>query len=278
MKSVMAMPPRPKLSPVRSVPAASPQLCELIASAGGRSFPDKLAQFFATICATRFVHVFEIVDSRPNTLIAIGPDDQSSEAARHQTVLYDKWKIWENDASMSALISTTSEFAVFTDTKSTVPDALRSIWRSGQAASRTMFCGRSSRGVLGFSLMQTQNSSAPVFELTEFSTIANLAFAAIRSHVDTMASWYRFTNSLQDFASIELQLKTPGLRLSNRQRQVAARILFGLTSHEIANELEIDIETVVSHRKRLYYQLDVASQRELMIWYLRLVAGHGETG
>lgn len=56
--------------------------------------------------------------------------------------------------------------------------------------------------------------------------------------------------------------------LSKREGEVCARILYGLSTCGIALDLGIGKESVMTYRKRAYARLRIASQRELLVWYL----------
>ena len=58
--------------------------------------------------------------------------------------------------------------------------------------------------------------------------------------------------------------------LSRREREVCARILHGMSSCVIADDLGIGKESVMTYRKRAYGRLGIASQRELLMWYLEI--------
>jgi LuxR family transcriptional regulator, activator of tox operons len=52
-------------------------------------------------------------------------------------------------------------------------------------------------------------------------------------------------------------------QLSNREIQVCAEIVRGLTSQAIASSLGVSINTVLTHRRRAYAKLNISSQNEL---------------
>src|SRR5690606_32985228 len=61
-----------------------------------------------------------------------------------------------------------------------------------------------------------------------------------------------------------------------REVEVCARILHGMSSIGIALDLGVGEETVRTYRKRSYQRLQIASERELLVWYLDLgVLGAG---
>ena len=53
--------------------------------------------------------------------------------------------------------------------------------------------------------------------------------------------------------------------LTDREREVLGQILSGLTSKQIARELNVSPRTVEAHRKNLLRKLDTASVKELML-------------
>ena len=62
----------------------------------------------------------------------------------------------------------------------------------------------------------------------------------------------------QDQTSVEL--------LSERERQVLARISQGMTNEEIAGELDITPRTVRTHLANIYQKIDVHSRAEAVVW------------
>ncbi len=61
--------------------------------------------------------------------------------------------------------------------------------------------------------------------------------------------------------------------LTERESQVLARIVHGMTNEEIAEDLEIDQETVKQHVKRLLRKLGVEDRTQAALWGLRQESG-----
>lgn len=59
-----------------------------------------------------------------------------------------------------------------------------------------------------------------------------------------------------------------GERLTPREQQIVQLILQGYPTETIARKLGISRGTVKNHRRRLYYKLDITSERELFLRYL----------
>ena len=56
--------------------------------------------------------------------------------------------------------------------------------------------------------------------------------------------------------------------LTPREREIVRNILAGYSSEAIAKALDIGRGTVKNHRVRLYYKLDITTERELFSLFL----------
>jgi DNA-binding CsgD family transcriptional regulator len=92
--------------------------------------------------------------------------------------------------------------------------------------------------------------------------------AMLRKHMGTGEVVSKMEEPLSSLQTIESCLADcTGLPL--RERQVCARILYGLSSAGIGVDLALRESTVKTYRKRAYDRLRIGSERELITWYLR---------
>lgn len=56
--------------------------------------------------------------------------------------------------------------------------------------------------------------------------------------------------------------------LSHRENLVAISIAKGLKNHEIADQMNISVNTVKTYLSRIYRKCEVRNRVELTIWYL----------
>lgn len=73
---------------------------------------------------------------------------------------------------------------------------------------------------------------------------------------------------LGSIGAIEADLRHVLGAARRRQVQVGARLVAGKSAGEIADDLAISRETVISYRKRLYEHIGVETSRDLLLWYL----------
>lgn len=80
----------------------------------------------------------------------------------------------------------------------------------------------------------------------------------------------RITGSLSSFMTREAQidmlierLEKIDAALSQREKEVCARVLLGMSSEGIALDLDVKTQSVLTYRKRAYARLNISSQNEL---------------
>ena len=78
---------------------------------------------------------------------------------------------------------------------------------------------------------------------------------------------------ISSLVEIESGIAESGMALSKREAEVCARILYGMSAAGIALDLGVGIESITTYRKRAYHRLGIATQRELLVWYLKLRCG-----
>ena len=68
----------------------------------------------------------------------------------------------------------------------------------------------------------------------------------------------------------------PGKKLTVREQQIVQLILRGYPTETIAQKLGIGRGTVKNHRRRLYYKLDITSERELFLRYFDVLSSQDQ--
>ncbi len=98
-----------------------------------------------------------------------------------------------------------------------------------------------------------------------------LVLPMLARHIGLRRQQEQVIAALSSLPAIEATLAAARqLPMPPRERQVAARLLYGLSASAIASDLGISKETVLSYRKRIYHRLGIGCHRELLFWYLRL--------
>lgn len=132
-------------------------------------------------------------------------------------------------------------------------------------AGRAMLVGERNDNLYGVSFFRDR--SAGFFSQPERLVIRSLAdtlISCVAKHHDVLV---RDSSLCALFASVEeLASSFAGIpvRLTARECEVCARIVYGMSMKEIARDLNISAESGVTYRKRAYLRLRVTSRSELL--------------
>lgn len=107
----------------------------------------------------------------------------------------------------------------------------------------------------------------------DIKTVAMLSSLTDMRDLETFAAYFNIYDSEQDIRKIITNLfskknedKTTDEMLSERETEVLIKIIHGLSNKEIAEELNISIHTVITHRKNITNKTGVKSQAGLVIY------------
>jgi enoyl-CoA hydratase len=98
----------------------------------------------------------------------------------------------------------------------------------------------------------------------------SVAENAVTTNLDSPSHRANSLNTFGSIAVIEARLRGGNLGLTERELQVTARILFGISALGIAAEFTLAEETIATYRKRAYERLHIAGRYELIRLYLEL--------
>lgn len=92
------------------------------------------------------------------------------------------------------------------------------------------------------------------------SALAEISLPLLRKHVDMLGDESHLTVP----ARVEKRLSRSFPLLSQRERQVCARTLVGMTAEAISIDLSISTTTVLTYRRRAYERYNLSSSQEMM--------------
>ena len=140
--------------------------------------------------------------------------------------------------------------------------------RSLQQAQRIIVCGRRHEAAYAIYILRACEGD-PVAErfVGRLRSAFQMLLVAVAKHVDGNALRPSLSRAFSSLPEMQ-QFIFESSKLSPREAEVCARILFGLSPCDIAADLEIGKESVITYRKRAFQRLEINSQRELLIWYL----------
>jgi DNA-binding CsgD family transcriptional regulator len=199
-----------------------------------------------------------------------------TDIARRQAVLYQQEGFWRRDPVLRwarARRDSRNPLLMRLDpTRLQHRDFRESIYVSKHIYERLAICGTRPDGLYVLSLLRsTELGAFHDADVAALGASADLLVAALAKH----ESVTRFVaesaaSALRSIDHIAERLARSDAGLTRREQDVCARILFGLSSAEIAAELFVTEESVATYRKRAYRRLNITGRYELLGWYLRL--------
>ncbi|MTD54567.1 helix-turn-helix transcriptional regulator [Amycolatopsis pithecellobii] len=270
--------------PISSSPAG---LAGLVDGIGERDFGNRLLALLHDVCGADYCTVFHLNSLGGQMVTTAGLN--SIDVAQRQARLYLEGQRWKSDP----MILQSRKQLTGRHTSSVVHMAVRELpdvayrdrlYTRAGVCDRVLLCGRSATGVIGLSVLRT--SKAGIFggeDLRQVHEVSSVLLAIIDKHVGVLRQDLNLRRALTSLDQIENCLTNSRIPLSPREKQVCARILYGMSSNDIAIDLHIGDETATTYRKRAYQRLEITTQRELLLWYLdlweeRYLRGHAGLG
>ena len=132
-------------------------------------------------------------------------------------------------------------------------------------AGRALIVGERAGRLYGLSMFR--GHAAGFFsadEHTAIESMSDLLVSMVAKHAEAVSQRLSVTPLLSSVDAMESAFRSMGARLSERESQVCARIVYGMAMKEIARDLGITPESAVTYRKRAFLRLDVADRAALL--------------
>lgn len=250
-----------------------PGLSEVISAVGGKDFQARFVDYLNKNCGAEHCALFRLRDEQPMEIMSMSLD--GSDTAHKQIMLYLEGQYWKRDPSIieakrRVLQPVTSMLRL--DIRDLQDNELReSIYGRKHILERVLLCGGVGTSKLGLSILSSQRTGPFSGQGLEYLRgVGSLLLSVMDKHTTMIGSRHSAAFALTSLPEIERCISIAPERFSRREREVISRILYGLSTAGIALDLVVAEETVMTYRKRAYHRLDIGTQRELLLWYLRL--------
>lgn len=243
-------------------------ILDLVGSIGDASFYDELATLLFEQFAVENIYLFGLDDDTAKT-VATYSRDRSGRAHEHAAV-YDERRLWLVDHPAPVAGHTPSgRVAIVIDyLKSSPIFELRRYGKQMRVGCRTAFMTRKSTNPVGLTFAWPEAMgrlpSCPV----DMQQVVDTVLPFLARHEELRRRNRRLPVAVSTLSEIIPRIQTYIGDSRPREIEVAARLIKGQTAGEIATDLSISTETVVTHRKRIYEHIGVQGCRELLLWYV----------
>jgi DNA-binding CsgD family transcriptional regulator len=248
-------------------------LTDLIDGIGNADFGQRLLGLFQHACGADGFAIYHMSEDAVRDVAAEMRED--SAIARRQVALYLENQRWRRDPMIAQ-----ARQHLGMHSAGLVQASLRELPRADfrdviydrtNICDRVLLCGRSAGGMIGLSIVRTAEHGAfTAVDMMRLTDVCSVLMSIVGKHVEIVHRRPKLTRALTSLEHIHRCLNAAATALSPREAEVCARILYGMSFGGIAIDLGIGEETVVTYRKRAYDRLGIATQRELLIWYVNL--------
>jgi DNA-binding CsgD family transcriptional regulator len=241
----------------------------VIDAIGEQGFEAELLWFLNETCDAEHCAIFSLDGPAPTEVSAASLEE--TQRALAKPALYLQAQRWRRDPSMVAARQhpdPTSANLIRLDIARLEDPELRELVFT-QIGDRLLLYGPSVAGPVALSILKSGDGN--VFDrkaILRLAQVAALLLPIIGKHASALLNRRRTFLTLTSLEDIEGCICRMSEGLPRRESQVCARIVYGMSSMGIALELGISEETVMTYRKRIYQRLNIATQRELLLWYV----------
>lgn len=254
------------------VSASNNDFPSLISSIGEENFDSSLVGWLNKICGAEHTSLFYIAANRMTNWATASIDGASQNY--QDLAVYLSEGLWQLDPSLEfaqAEMSAKDRVVVRTDIASLPDEKLREFiyYRRG-IRDRVLMCERVAGGVVVLTLCSSNSDFASPHNLKSIEEHYDTLFALLAKHIDLARRGTDASVALTTLAEIECCISEQMPSMPRREAEVCSRAIYGISTLGISLDLGISQETVMTYRKRAYSRLQIATQRELYIWYLKL--------
>ncbi|WP_375394399.1 LuxR C-terminal-related transcriptional regulator [uncultured Sphingomonas sp.] len=244
---------------------------KLIDALGESTFGPVLLATTRNLCGAEHLALYDLCEDAPVALATASPC--AAATASQQASLYVSGGYWRCDPLLAQIgrleLGDPAMIARLDPEHLAATDLRDTIYRPHNVVGRLVLGARLRSGPVALSLIRTRRRGpfSPA-DAVSLQDVASDLIHLLGKHVALRRSLGSAAASLRSLAVIEREIAASRHCLSRREAQVSARILYGMTTVGIALDLEIGQESVATYRRRGYDRLGIASQRELLLWYL----------
>jgi len=252
-------------------PLIASGLADVVDALGLPAFGPALGRHVETLCAADYCCTYRVGSRSVASVSLSRPDDL---VVREHVWTYVQGEMWRHDPALfkgRRLMQQSLHAAVRMPACDVAEGALRE--RVYPAlVDRLLVCDQRAEGLFSMSLLRWYPS--PAFSAAELACVtkeAPLLMSLVGKHAALTTLQQDPSNAL---ASVEMAERcfADMTAMPLRERQVCARVVFGMGTPAICSELAVGAETVKSYRRRAYNRLGVNDERELLLDYFRLWA------
>lgn len=244
-------------------------LAPLIATMGSGDFGHRLFDLVSRECGAVHCMSAEVRDGVPQIMSLLSGEDPSG--AREN---YDRYSInqhWKVDPVIE-IARDTADFSkgnFFHVPRDLLPSGVAQRIYEKHTSDRLVLIQALEGKLYLMALFRTPaQGEFSDHHVEKFCEIGSALVAATARHAWIAGGDQRVVQALTSLNEIEARMDRLSAELSSRERQVCARIIYGMSNAGIALDLGVGEQTSITYKKRAFSRLEIGSNRELLHRYL----------
>jgi DNA-binding CsgD family transcriptional regulator len=240
-------------------------LADLVVRIGDAKFADQLMLALHQLCAADMCSGFVIFGGKARALFAVSMDPKRSAFARIATLRYAR-KYWKRDTAAASTLGRAHRRAQTTRRPSSVIrdlDYRVECYAEGNVIERISVCKAGDIQIIANAYRQRASGPFSQQQIERFEAASPIIIAAIDKHLrlTRLSSKVAPMPGMDAIAARLRGIEKTGLSL--REAQVLAHIFMGADQNTIAQEIGVEISSVVTYRRRGYAKLGIRNKSEL---------------
>lgn len=240
-------------------------MANLVARIGDAKFADQLMLALHHLCAADMCSGFVIFGGQAQALFAVSMDPKRSAFARIATLRYAQ-KYWKRDTTTASTLGRAHRSVRTTRRPSSVIrdlDYRLECYAEGEVIERISICKAGDIQIVANAYRQRSSGPFSQQQIERLEAASPVIIAAIDKHLQ-LTRLARDTAPAPGLDGIVAQLRSiDKVNFSLREAQVLAYIAMGTNQNIIAQEIGIEVSTVVTYRRRGYAKFGVRNKSEL---------------
>ena len=246
-------------------------LVPLISSIGDDNFHGRLLDYLHESIGAEHCATVNFTQERPIKVGAVSLDGTDTAGRQMDLYLNNYWRLDPTMVEAHRMAGRAPSSLLRLNIASLPPSDFRDlIYRKTHISERLLVCGSGPTAGVSLSVLRSeQRGNFSEDEIGRLGAVAAALLAIIGKHAVLASGQRDLSKALSSLEVIVDCMAHAPEGLPRREVEVCGRILYGISSLGIGLDLDIGEETVKTYRKRAYQRLGIATQRELLLWYVR---------
>lgn len=249
-------------------PSKEARIGALIDMLGDPRLPFELARFAHDWFLADHVHISRVGRYQRDLILSASHD--GSDSAMRQTQVFLERKLQRFENSLMVNNNNRSDDLVVAEdhTQGFSSPEFRSYGKEFGLGRRILIRKSDPHGAVTIALLWPMHHGDFQHYAPDIRLSAEILAPLVSKHMALFEDRIGLGERLACIATIEADLRLALGETRRREAQVGARLINGQSANDIAVDLHISKETVISHRKKLYDHLGLGCSRDLLVWYL----------